>query len=154
MWPGRSFPGVTMTRRSSTVGQQDLADASGEQFPETQWSLVLRARGPVEPAAQHALDMLCTAYWHPIYAFIRRKGSKPHEAYDLTQEYFFRLLKRGTLATVDPCKGRCRSFLRTDCSHFLIDQHRGKTADIRGGGRRILSIDARSAEGRYQHEPC
>jgi RNA polymerase sigma factor (sigma-70 family) len=135
------------------LSQQDLPDASGGQFPETQWSVVLRACGPVDPAAQQALDTLCTAYWYPIYAFIRRKGSDAHEAFDLTQEYFFRLLKKGTLATADPGKGRFRSFLRTDCSHFLIDQHRRRTAEMRGGGQPILSIDARTAEGRYLNEP-
>jgi RNA polymerase sigma-70 factor (ECF subfamily) len=114
---------------------------------------VIRAGGSINPTAQQALDALCAAYWYPIYSLIRRKGSDANEALDLTQEYFFQLLKKGALATVDPAKGRFRAFLRTDCSHFLVDQHRRRTAEIRGGGKAILSIDVRIAERRYRKEP-
>jgi RNA polymerase sigma-70 factor (ECF subfamily) len=124
------------------------------QFPDTQWSMVLRAGGPSTPKAQHALDTLCTAYWYPIYAFIRRKGKDPTEALDLTQEYFQRLLEKGTLAAAAPGKGRFRAFLVADCSHFLIDEFRHNSARVRNPGTPLLSIDARSAEGRYLNEPA
>ncbi len=32
------------------------------------------------PEANAALADLCTAYWYPLYAFIRRKGRGPDEA--------------------------------------------------------------------------
>jgi RNA polymerase sigma factor (sigma-70 family) len=135
------------------LDHQDFPSPFEEQFPETQWSLVLRAGGPVDRSAREALDLLCSAYWYPIYALIRRKGNNPHEALDLTQGYFCQLLEKGALATLDPRKGRFRAFLLTDCSHFLIDEHRRATAQRRGGGQTILSIDARTAEGRYLNEP-
>jgi RNA polymerase sigma-70 factor (ECF subfamily) len=134
--------------------QQRFSYPSDGQFPETQWSLVLRAGGPVNPDAQAALDVLCSAYWYPIYAFIRRKGNDANQAIDLTQAYFLQLLEKGALATIDPQKGRFRAFLLTDCSHFLIDEHRRETAQKRGGGQKVFSIDARTAEGRYLNEPC
>jgi hypothetical protein len=34
----------------------------------------------------------CDGIWYPLYAFIRRQGSNPHEAEDLTQEFFSRFL--------------------------------------------------------------
>jgi RNA polymerase sigma-70 factor (ECF subfamily) len=96
---------------------------------------------------------LCSAYWYPIYALIRRSGRGPDEALDLTQDYFARLLERGALAAADHHKGRFRAFLRTDCDFFLAREHERGRALKRGGGRAALSIDARDAEGRYLREP-
>jgi len=127
---------------------------SDGRFPETQWTIVLEAGGPSTLTARRALDALCAAYWYPIYAFIRRKTDDAQNAPDLTQEYFCGLLKKRTLAAVDPSKGRFRAFLMTDCSHFLVDVIRRQTAGVRNPGRQVLSIDVRSAEGRYLNEPA
>lgn len=124
--------------------------ASG-QFPSTHWSLTKKAGSPEPPEARAALAELCAAYWYPIYAFIRRKGSGPDQALDLTQGFFARLLEKGTVVAAEPDKGRFRAFLRTDCQHYLIDQFRRTTA--RGGGISIVSIDAHGAEERYRFEP-
>ncbi len=51
-------------------------------------------------------------------------------------------------------KGRFRAFLRADCEHFLIDQHRHEKALERGGGVALIPIDAQNAEGRYLFEPA
>ena len=40
---------------------------------------------------QDALAHLCRTYWYPLYAYVRHSGISPHDAQDLTQE-FFRLL--------------------------------------------------------------
>ena len=113
-----------------------------------------RARGqPGRAEARAALAELCTAYWYPIYAFIRRKGHDPEEALDLTQDYFTRLLESGVLASADHRLGRFRAFLRTDCGFFLSHHHERRRAIKRGGGQTALAIDARDAEGRYLREP-
>jgi RNA polymerase sigma-70 factor (ECF subfamily) len=44
--------------------------------------------------AQAALEHLCRIYWYPIYHFVRRQGHSTHDAQDLTQEFFARLLAR------------------------------------------------------------
>jgi DNA-directed RNA polymerase specialized sigma24 family protein len=116
-------------------------------FPLTHWSLVVRAGEPGSTHARAALEELCSAYWYPIYAFIRRKGKNPDRALDLTQDFFTRLLEKDLLASADHRKGRFRSFLRTVCANFLIDDWRGKP-DVM-----LISIDARDAEGRYLIEP-
>lgn len=123
------------------------------RFPTTHWSRVARAGDPAAPEARAALAELCAAYWYPIYALIRRGGRGPDEARDLTQDYFARLLERGTLAAADQGKGRFRAFLRTDCGFFLSHEHERGRAFKRGGGRDVVSIDARDAEGRYLREP-
>ena len=125
--------------------------ASG-RFPSTHWSLIIRAGSPGSSQARAALAELCSVYWYPIYAFIRRKGNGPDQALDLTQGFFARLLEKGIVAAAEPGKGRFRAFLRTDCQHFLIDQFRRKTAW--GGGIPTVSIDAHGAEDRYRFEPA
>jgi len=125
--------------------------ASG-RFPSTHWSLIIRAGSPGSPKARAALAELCSVYWYPIYAFIRRKGNGPDQALDLTQGFFARLLEKRILAAAEPGKGRFRAFLRTDCQHFLIDQFRRRTAW--GGGIPTVSIDAHAAEDRYRFEPA
>jgi RNA polymerase sigma-70 factor (ECF subfamily) len=86
-----------------------------------------------------------------LYAFIRRKGNDPDRALDLTQGYFAHLLERSKIAAIDRSRGRFRAFLRVDCLHYLIDQHRRQAA---GGGNSLVSIDAHDAENRYRFEPA
>jgi RNA polymerase sigma-70 factor (ECF subfamily) len=127
---------------------------SAARFPTTHWSLVVAAGGRAGPDARDALAELCAAYWYPVYAFIRRKGHGPDAALDLTQDYFARLLEKGTVAAADPVRGRFRSFLLADCTYFLADRRDRDQALKRGGGRPAVSIDARDAEGRFLHEPA
>ena len=133
---------------------QPRSEAEHSAFPSTRWSRVVAAADLATPDARSALAELCSAYWYPIYAFIRRKGNDSEKSLDLTQSYFARLLEKGVLAAADRSKGRFRSFLRADCEHFLIDQHRREKALERGGGVGLIPIDAQNAEGRYLFEPA
>lgn len=63
-------------------------------------------------------------------------------ARDLAQEFFARLLAKGGLGTVDPGKGRFRSFLLGAVKHFLAHQHEHASAAKRGGGEKPLSLEA------------
>jgi RNA polymerase sigma factor (sigma-70 family) len=128
--------------------------SSETRFPTTHWSRVIQAADPVSPIAREALADLCTLYWYPVYAFIRRHGHEPDHAQDLTQAFFLHLLEKGTLAAADPCRGKFRSFVRTACAHFLADQRDREQARKRGGEQVILSINTRDAEGRYLREPA
>src|SRR5262245_44667326 len=127
--------------------------ASAGRFPTTHWSRVARAGDPASAGASAALAELCSAYWYPIYALIRRSGRGPEDALDLTQDYFTRLLEKGGISAADHRKGRFRDFLRTDCGFFLSHQYERDHALRRGGGRAVFSIDARDAEGRFLREP-
>jgi RNA polymerase sigma-70 factor (ECF subfamily) len=123
------------------------------QFTTTHWSVVLTARQTDSPAASAALEQLCQTYWYPIYAFMRRQGHPPHDAEDLTQGFFERLLERQYLADVDRSKGRFRAFLIAALKHFLSDCRDRERAARRGGGKTILHLDALTAEERYRLEP-
>jgi len=61
---------------------------TSKQFHTTYWSVVLAAADSAAPGACGALEQLCRTYWYPLYAYVRRRGFDPHEAQDLTQEYF------------------------------------------------------------------
>src|SRR5205823_2205108 len=71
----------------TSLNATDPACAGGIVFTTTHWSVVLEAQGE-SPAAQAALENLCRTYWRPIYGFVRRQGTKPEEAKDLTQGFF------------------------------------------------------------------
>jgi len=121
-------------------------------FQTTRWTVVKRAVGSDDVAAREALSALCEGYWYPIYAFVRRSGKSPHDAEDLTQGFFARLLEKDMLATADPTKGKLRTFLLSCARHFLADEHDRAGAQKRGAGL-ISSFDAVQAEERYAIEP-
>jgi DNA-directed RNA polymerase specialized sigma24 family protein len=129
-------------------------DLGVDRFPTTRWSRVVAAGDRAGPEARQAFAELCSAYWYPLYAFVRRKGHNSDEALDLTQDYFARLLEKGTVAAADPGRGRFRGFLLADCTHFLAHRWGHDRAAKRGGGVAPLSIEARDAEGRYLREPA
>jgi RNA polymerase sigma-70 factor (ECF subfamily) len=125
----------------------------GQWFATTHWSVVLAAREPDAPQAAAALAELCGTYWYPLYAFVRRKGNSPHDAQDLTQAFFARLLERNYVAQADRDRGRFRTYLLAALTHFLADEWDKARRLKRGGRREIISFDAASAEERYRLEP-
>jgi RNA polymerase sigma factor (sigma-70 family) len=112
--------------------------------------MVLTAVRGESPQAARALEELCQAYWYPLYAYVRRRGYDSHEAEDLTQEFFARLLAKNYLTDVDREKGKFRSFLLASLKHFLANEWDRVQAQKRGGGHTIISLDA---ETRYRQEP-
>ena len=138
----------------SEVFQSNSPGANAEWFATTHWSVVLLADHSSPTAASGALEKLCRSYWYPVYAFVRRQGFSPHDAQDLTQEFFSRLLKRNTFADADPAKGRFRSFLLGALKHFLADEWDKARAEKRGGQCEIFSLDALEPEARYALEPA
>jgi RNA polymerase sigma-70 factor (ECF subfamily) len=127
--------------------------SAGAPFMATRWSVVLAARDRQSPQVAEALETLCCNYWYPLYAFVRRQGRSPHDAEDLTQAFFARLLERNDLAAVDRARGKFRSFLLASMKHFLANEWDRAKAQKRGGDKVILSIDRDSAEETYKFEP-
>jgi RNA polymerase sigma-70 factor (ECF subfamily) len=121
-------------------------------FVTTHWSVVLAAGRSDTTRARAALESLCQTYWHPLYAYVRRRGYSPEDAQDLTQEFFARLLERNAVAGVAPEKGRFRSFLLASMNHFLADEWDKARAQKRGGGK-VISLDLQSAETRLGEIP-
>src|ERR1051325_6632833 len=97
------------------------AASSAVGFHTTHWTVILKARDDNDTGARGSLASLCATYWYPLYAFIRRQGSAPHEAEDLTQEFFFRFMERRALGSVQPAAGKFRSFLLACLKNFLAN---------------------------------
>jgi RNA polymerase sigma-70 factor (ECF subfamily) len=130
-----------------------FSDARTPAFSTTHWSVVVAAAHSSAPGARDALEKLCATYWYPLYAYVRRRGYRPHDAEDLTQAFFEWLLQSDHLDVADPQRGRFRSFLLVRLKHFLSDEWKRSRAQKRGGGRTPISLDAQSAEARYAIEP-
>jgi DNA-directed RNA polymerase specialized sigma24 family protein len=119
------------------------------EFTATSWTAVAKAGDPTRPDAQAALEHLCNAYWYPLYAYVRRRGYDPHNAEDLTQEFFFRLVRDNYLRVADRERGRFRTFLLSAMMHFLSNERARAQAAKRGGGKQLVSLDEELAEARY-----
>jgi RNA polymerase sigma-70 factor (ECF subfamily) len=124
------------------------------RFATTRWSVIVRAASDDDAEAQLALALLCEAYWYPVYAYVRRQGSSPADAEDLTQAYFARFLEKQVVREVQPPHGRFRAFLLVSVRNFLHNQRDRERSLKRGGGRRLLSLDAEIAEQRLRSLPA
>ncbi len=124
--------------------------ASPRVFATTRWSVVLSAGELDSPPARRALETLCQAYWHPLFAYVRRNGYSLAEAQDLTQEYFADLIGREQLRLADPNRGTFRGFLLSRLDYFLAREWRRDHRQKRGGHLTFISVDApRLAEGPF-----
>lgn len=128
---------------------QVTSRAQPQVFPHTRWSVVLAASREPSPESAAALETICRAYWYPLYAYVRRCGQSPHDAQDLTQEFFCRLLEKRWLDTADRGKGRLRTFLIVAMKKFMAKEWRRLSAQRRGGGQVHVPVDTAFAESRY-----
>jgi RNA polymerase sigma factor (sigma-70 family) len=122
--------------------------AQAAVFGTTHWSVVLTAGRTDSTCAQAALATLCQTYWPPLYAYVRRRGYSPHDAEDLTQEFFARFLQRNDVTMVGPERGKFRSYLLAAMNHFLSDEWDKTRAAKRGGGQ-VSHLDTSVAESAY-----
>jgi len=124
--------------------------ASPDRFPDTRWTWIRQAG---DGEGREAFELLCRAYWYPIYCFLRRHGAGPTDAGDVTQDFFLHLLKSDELAKVTPREdARFRSWLRTCAKRHLLNSRRKQQAEKHGGKAPHLSIDCRAAERRLAGE--
>jgi RNA polymerase sigma-70 factor (ECF subfamily) len=123
-------------------------------FHTTHWTVVLAAQAGHDTSAAAALANLCSTYWYPLYAFIRRSGLSCHDAEDLTQGFFYSFLRRESLTHVNPLAGKFRSYLLTCLKHFLSNERRRAQTQRRGAGVQEIPFDTEAAETRYLAEPA
>ena len=111
-------------------------------FTTTRWSMVIAASDHQSEEADAALEKLCRDYWQPVFGFIRRSGCSPHDAEDLTQAFFERVLSKQWLSAVDRRKGKFRSFLLAMVKNFLANHRRDARTLKRGGRFEFVSFEA------------
>jgi RNA polymerase sigma-70 factor (ECF subfamily) len=131
-----------------------MADRSqNASFPDTQWSVVLRAAGGEEPTAKAALADLYRSYWYPLYVYARRSEHQPVDAEDLVQDFFVNLNGKNIWADADPLRGQLRNFLLTCFRRWMTQAYRRDHTQRRGGHAPHLPLDTTGAEDRYGQEP-
>lgn len=123
-------------------------------FPQTKWTLVNIVKSADKKQAALALEDLCARYWYPIYAYLRRAGRTTHDAEDLTQMLFQKIVADDALLDVQRDRGRLRSFLIGMTRQVLSRQARHHGAEKRGGDATHFSLDEALADERYAHEPA
>jgi RNA polymerase sigma factor (sigma-70 family) len=131
-----------------------MPSAGSPEFPTTHWTLVNVVQGKDPKQAAQALEEICSRYWYPVYAFLRRSGRSAEDAEDLTQMLFHQLLEDDSLSQVRQDRGRLRNFIIGVLKRLLSDQARSHRTAKRGGGLTLVSLDEMSPDERYLHEPA
>jgi RNA polymerase sigma-70 factor (ECF subfamily) len=79
---------------------------------------------------------------------------RPHDAEDVTQTFFQRVLSQEILHGASEEKGRLRNLLLSSLKRHLADHCRAANAEKRGGGQVPIPIEWNDAEQRYSIEPA
>ncbi len=108
-------------------------------FPATRWTLLQTLREGSDADALEALELLCRAYWMPLYMVARRFALKPEDAEDLVQGFFESLLEADSLQNVDPSLGRLRSYLLKSFQNYQSKQWHASRTMKRGGVIDLIS---------------
>lgn len=130
-------------------------DIGKSPFPTTSWTLIQKIQRGSERDAALALEEICRQYWYPLYAFARFRGLSPHDAEDMTQNFFQNLITHDAIQSARQEKGRMRTFMLAMLKNLISKKLRHDTAEKRGGrADAIVSFDEMSAEERYAREPA
>jgi RNA polymerase sigma factor (sigma-70 family) len=123
-------------------------------FPATRCSLVRATASPDPIVRKQARETLISAYWKPVYKYIRFKGGLSNEdAKDLTQAFFAQAVEKDFFDRFDPAKGRFRTFLRVCVDGLVAHERRAATRLKRGGDKKLFSLDFDEADGELGRHP-
>jgi DNA-directed RNA polymerase specialized sigma24 family protein len=82
----------------------------------------------------------------PLFVYARRKGLDAADAADAVQGLYADLLARNFVAGLDRERGRFRAYLRAAMDHHHANLHERRSAQKRGAGTAVLSLDFDVAE--------
>ena len=123
-------------------------------FPTTRLSVLEAVRSDDAAARSQACERLASAYWKPVYKYLRlRWHASPEDAEDLAQGFFAAAFEKGFFERFDPARGRFRTFLRTCLDGFASKERSAARALKRGGGAALLPLDFSEAEGELVRQP-
>jgi DNA-directed RNA polymerase specialized sigma24 family protein len=100
-----------------------------------------------------AFDTLVTAYWKPVFKYVRLKWhATPEDAADLTQGFFLRAFEKDFFSGFDSSRARFRTYLRTCLDGFVANTRKADARLKRGGGVTLIAIDVGEAERELRHQ--
>jgi len=117
------------------------------RFPETRTSAVLSLKHADSAVRSEAYGTIVSAYWKPVYKYVRLKWNVSKEdAEDLTQGFFARALEKQFFGSYDAAKGSFRTYLRTCLDRFVSNARASDRRIKRGGDSTAFSLDFDTAE--------
>jgi len=123
-------------------------------FPATRHSVVAGISSSDDETRRVAFDALVSAYWRPVYKYVRIKWHRDRDdAADLTQEFFARAFEKGSLGRFDPARARFRTFLRVCLDGFVGNEHKAARRLKRGGDLSFVPLDFAAAENELASYP-
>lgn len=118
---------ISPAQNQSTISPPGL-------FPNTQWSVISRARnGEESQAIAGGLRDLATNYWRPLYLYLRKRGENHEDASDSVQGFFEFVFSTGFLSHVDREGGKFRSYLLKSLERWRSRRRVHNGAQKRGG---------------------
>ncbi len=120
-----------------------MAPAAPAPFPATRHSILRDLRGDHAERRRAAADVLCAAYWKPVYAYLRlRWRLDAEDAEDATQSFLARAVERAFFDRYDPAHARFRTFLRVCLDRFIANEMKAAGRLKRGGGVRTVALES------------
>jgi DNA-directed RNA polymerase specialized sigma24 family protein len=113
----------------------------------TRWDVIRNLLSPDPTNRRDALVAMCEGYRGRIHAIMRRCAWRMEDPEDLTQGFLRYVIETNQFARADKSRGRFRTFLGIAIRSYLSVERAKERAGCRGGGRRVLSIDAREWSG-------
>jgi len=127
--------------------RQDDFQPGGDRFPPTRRSVIEAVRSLDAEERERALETISTAYWKPVYKYVRWRWNRPpNDAQDLTQGFFAELLERELLDKFDSNKSRLRTYLRVCVDSFVMNEDKAGRRQKRGGSIPHVALDFSAAE--------
>jgi len=134
----------------------------GEQFPETSWTLLVKAREQSHQGTR-AREDFAQRYYRPVQQFLLLLVQDGEQARDLAQEFFTRLSAPGGLLERARPKNesRFRDYLRESLRNLVRDYYRHNRAQASqmhpdqasGGGWDVVRLSGYpAAEAAFHHE--
>ncbi len=107
-------------------------------------SVVRTAGSPVD----HVCDHLYRRHQLNLVSFARLRGCDEHEAWDVVQELFLRMFRLGMIMSLAArTEEMQRAWLLRTLRWMIMNLHRHRSRQRRGGGQRLESLDSLVEEG-------
>src|ERR1700722_816238 len=117
------------------------------RFPETCSSAISAALSDDAARRRPAQEAIVSAYWKPVYRYIRiRWRSSNEDAKDLTQSFFAAALEKDFFHGYDARKGTFRTFLRVCLDRFLVNENKFASRQKRSTDFSTLEHDPSGGE--------
>jgi RNA polymerase sigma factor (sigma-70 family) len=126
---------------------EEVLQPGGDRFPPTRRSVIEAVRSIDAEERERAMEAVCTAYWKPVYKYVRLRWNRStSDAQDLTQGFFAELLERELLDKFDSNKSRLRTYLRVCVDSFVMNEDKAGRRQKRGGDIPHVALDFAAAE--------